>query len=78
MDYLINNAKVFRLKDIGQDKIIGWDSDMEPWFTYLHMIHQRKWCDESYFTSNFLNKEYKIIMKKFNIDTSKLGIRSNK
>ena len=75
MNYMMNNAKVFRLKDVGQEKITGWDSDMEPWFTYIHLIHQRKWCDENHFQELYFNKIYKEIINKYNIDTSKLEVR---
>lgn len=77
MSYIHNFAKVFRLKDIGQVKEIGWDSDMEPWFTYLIIIHYRNWCDENLFKNDYFKNEYINIMKKYNINTNKLGVRKS-
>uniref|UniRef100_A0A6C0D773 Glycosyltransferase n=1 Tax=viral metagenome TaxID=1070528 RepID=A0A6C0D773_9ZZZZ len=74
MNFINNNANVFRLKDIGQEKIVGWDSDMEPWFIYLHIIHQRKWCGESFFRNDYFKNEHNTIMQKYNINTTKLGV----
>ena len=69
-------ARVFRLKDVGQEKIKGWDCEMEPWFIFLHIIFVRKWCDETFFTTDYFKKEYNSIMEKYKVNREKLGLRT--
>ena len=76
MPYINNHAKVFRLKDVKQKKQFGWSCTMEPWFSFLHFLHQRKWCDETFFKDPYLQDIYTNIMKTYTINTDKLGMRT--
>ena len=68
MEYMNKNCRVFRLKDVDQEKVKSWDSEMENWFINLHLLHGRKWVIPTPLKGLYMN-----ILQEYNIDTNTLG-----